>query len=69
MADEFPRFDLTGRSALVTGAARGLGAAIAVALCMPGRMRRWGLAGVDAGEIAARIEGMGRRCSCACKWT
>ena len=34
--DELPSFDLSGKTALVTGAARGLGRAIALALAKAG---------------------------------
>ena len=36
MANDFPRFDLTGNVALVTGAARGLGRSISLALAHAG---------------------------------
>ena len=39
-----PRFDVQGQIALVTGAARGLGRAIAWPWQTPGRMWRWGCA-------------------------
>jgi NAD(P)-dependent dehydrogenase (short-subunit alcohol dehydrogenase family) len=55
-------FDLTGQTALVTGAARGLGRAIAVSLAEAGADVALGLrdASVDAG-LVAEIEGLGRR--------
>jgi NAD(P)-dependent dehydrogenase (short-subunit alcohol dehydrogenase family) len=58
----FPRFDLTGQVALVTGAARGLGRAISLALAHAGADVALGLRDVNtAGELAREIEGMGRR--------
>jgi NAD(P)-dependent dehydrogenase (short-subunit alcohol dehydrogenase family) len=60
--EEFPRFDLGGRTALVTGAARGLGEAIALALAHAGADVALGLHDASTGsELAARIEAMGRR--------
>jgi NAD(P)-dependent dehydrogenase (short-subunit alcohol dehydrogenase family) len=55
-------FDLTGKTALVTGAARGLGRAIAVSLAEAGADVALGLrsASVDA-ELVAEIESLGRR--------
>jgi len=55
-------FDLTGKTALVTGAARGLGRAIAVSLAEAGADVALGLrnASVDAG-LVAEIESLGRR--------
>jgi NAD(P)-dependent dehydrogenase (short-subunit alcohol dehydrogenase family) len=53
-------FDLSGRRAVVTGASRGIGAAIALALARAGA----DVAGVDltpADETAARIRDAGRR--------
>jgi NAD(P)-dependent dehydrogenase (short-subunit alcohol dehydrogenase family) len=59
---DFPAFDLTGQVALVTGAARGLGEAISLALAHAGADVALGLRDVNAqGSVAARIEAMGRR--------
>ncbi|HEV8621965.1 MAG TPA: glucose 1-dehydrogenase [Actinomycetota bacterium] len=60
--DEFPRFDLTGQVALVTGAARGLGRAISLALANAGADVALGLRDANAGgDVASEVEGMGRR--------
>jgi NAD(P)-dependent dehydrogenase (short-subunit alcohol dehydrogenase family) len=59
---DLPNFDLSGRKALVTGAARGLGKAIAIALANAGADVALGLR--DAGEddgVGAAIAKMGRR--------
>jgi NAD(P)-dependent dehydrogenase (short-subunit alcohol dehydrogenase family) len=62
MPTAFPSFDLKGRTALVTGAARGIGNAIARALAHAGADVALGLRDVDtAAELAREIEGMGRR--------
>ncbi len=61
--DAFPRFDLEGRTALVTGAARGLGRAISLAMARAGADVALGLRnGTSAEELQAEIESLGRRC-------
>lgn len=62
MDQTFPRFDLTGQVSLVTGAARGLGRAISLALAQAGSdvaigLRDWR---ADSG-LAAEIRGLGRK--------
>ncbi len=59
---EYPDFALTGQTALVTGAARGLGRAIALALANAGADVALGLreAGT-ADDLQAEIESLGRR--------
>ncbi|MEU7867326.1 SDR family NAD(P)-dependent oxidoreductase [Dactylosporangium sp. NPDC049140] len=59
---DFPQFDIPGRAALVTGAARGLGRAIALTLANAGADVAIGLRDLsaDAG-LAAEIEALGRR--------
>jgi NAD(P)-dependent dehydrogenase (short-subunit alcohol dehydrogenase family) len=60
--EEFPSFDLAGRVALVTGAARGLGNAISLALAHAGADIALGLRDIKTGgELAGAIEKMGRR--------
>ena len=62
MANDIPRFDLTGDVALVTGAGRGLGRAIALALAHAGTDVALGLRDVQTGsEVAREIEAIGRR--------
>jgi len=62
MPMNFPRFDLTGRVALVTGAARGLGRAIALAFGHAGADVALGLRDVNShGGLVAEITSMGRR--------
>ncbi len=59
---EFPRFDLTGQVALVTGAARGLGRAISLALAHAGADVALGLRDANVhGGLPREIEALGRR--------
>ncbi len=59
---DFPNFDLDGQVALVTGAARGLGRAIALALAHAGADVALGLRDVNSGgDLAREIEALGRR--------
>jgi NAD(P)-dependent dehydrogenase (short-subunit alcohol dehydrogenase family) len=60
--NELPRFDVEGRIALVTGAARGLGRAISLALAHAGADIALGLRDIKADSgLAQEIEAMGRR--------
>jgi NAD(P)-dependent dehydrogenase (short-subunit alcohol dehydrogenase family) len=66
MTDEegggFPRFDLAGRTALVTGAARGIGRTIALALADAGADVALGLRDPSsAADLEQAITAMGRR--------
>jgi len=61
-SDHYPRFDVGGRVALVTGAARGLGHAIAVALAHAGADVALGLRDAASGsELIDEIQSLGRR--------
>jgi NAD(P)-dependent dehydrogenase (short-subunit alcohol dehydrogenase family) len=58
----FPQFELTGQVALVTGAARGLGRAISLALAHAGADVALGFRDINAhGDLVREIEKMGRR--------
>ncbi len=60
--NEFPRFDLSGQVALVTGAARGLGRAISLALAHASADVALGLRDVNTGgDLAREIQTMGRK--------
>jgi NAD(P)-dependent dehydrogenase (short-subunit alcohol dehydrogenase family) len=62
VANDFPSFDLTGDVALVTGAGRGLGRAISLALAHAGADLTLGLRDVKTGgELVREIEAIGRR--------
>jgi len=59
---DFPKFDLTGKVALVTGAARGLGRAISLALANAGADIALGLRDINSGaDLLHEIEALGRR--------
>src|SRR5689334_16550179 len=65
MNNNFPSFDLQGQVALVTGAARGIGNACALALAHAGADIALGLRDAHTGgELASQIESMGRRALC-----
>jgi NAD(P)-dependent dehydrogenase (short-subunit alcohol dehydrogenase family) len=60
--NKYPQFDLKDQVALVTGAARGLGRAIAAALAHAGADVALGLRDVNrTGDVAQVIEALGRR--------
>ncbi len=62
MNGEFPRFELNGQVALVTGAARGLGYAISLALAHAGADIALGLRDINTGgDLVRQIEALGRR--------
>jgi NAD(P)-dependent dehydrogenase (short-subunit alcohol dehydrogenase family) len=62
MNNHFLRFDLQDQVALVTGAARGIGHACALALAHAGADVALGLRDIQTGsELVSRIEAMGRR--------
>src|SRR5215203_1810939 len=62
MNNNFPRFDLQDQIALVTGAARGIGHACALALAHAGADIALGLRDIQTGgELVNEIKAMGRR--------
>jgi NAD(P)-dependent dehydrogenase (short-subunit alcohol dehydrogenase family) len=62
MVQEFPRFDLNNQVAIVTGAARGLGRAISLALANAGAHVALGLLDVNRDDgLASEIRTHGRR--------
>src|SRR5438046_10187462 len=62
IGDALRRFDVQGQVALVTGAARGIGRACALALARSGADVALGLRDVrTGGDLAKEIEAMGRR--------
>ncbi len=62
MNNSLPSFDLTGKVALVTGAARGIGHACAIALAHAGADIALGLRDINtSNELVAEIESLGRK--------
>lgn len=62
IAKDFPRFDLKGKIALITSAARGLGNACALACAHAGADIALGLRDVTSGAaLVKEIEALGRR--------
>ena len=63
--EQYPNFDLTGKVALITGAARGLGRACALALANAGADIGLGLRDVTtAKDLEEEIKTMGRKVIC-----
>src|SRR5574338_1078787 len=62
MSNDYPNFKLDGQVALVTGAARGIGRACALALAHAGADVALGLRDIQTGgELVDEIKSMGRR--------
>ncbi len=64
MTEQFPRFDLAGQTVLVTGAARGIGRACALACAKAGADVALGLRDAKAAsgkQLVSEIEALGRR--------
>jgi NAD(P)-dependent dehydrogenase (short-subunit alcohol dehydrogenase family) len=60
--EDFPRFDLNGKIAMVTGAARGLGRAISMALANAGANVALGLRDIKTGtDVVRDIQKLGRK--------
>ena len=60
--DAAPSFDVDGRIALVTGAARGIGRAIAIALAQAGADLALGFRDLRAaGDVVDAVRALGRR--------
>jgi NAD(P)-dependent dehydrogenase (short-subunit alcohol dehydrogenase family) len=67
--DELPSFDLSGQVALVTGAGRGLGRSIALALANAGADLALGLRDVEHDDgLSEAVEALGRR-AIRLRWT
>ncbi len=68
MNNDYPRFDLQGQIALVTGAARGLGQACALALAHAGADVALGLRDVNTGRILPERSNRWDGAPCVCRW-
>src|SRR5262245_896616 len=62
MAQQFPTYDFRGKVALITGAARGIGKACALALAQSGADVALGLLDMRrSGDLVSELERLGRR--------